>query len=210
MHRTGRSFIFLERSGIGSLTSARKRLERGQPITSYSTWTELLPNQPTQQGAGLSVNPGDDIQVEVWIGDGSGPPNQNGIYGSFRLTDVTQSQSVRINTPLSGTHFNGSEAEWIMERPTVGGVYSELSDYSFATMTNATACTTTSKWKNYNAIQNRHIMMYEEYNPQPDNNLLSNPGEYGTGAMYSIGSTSNETIAKQNLGGARARRQDSL
>lgn len=150
----------------------------------YSTWTELLPNQPTEQGAGLSINPGDVVFVEVWIGDSTGHIKQNGAYGWFAMTNRTQSQAVRISTPLSGTYFNGSEAEWIMERPTVGGVYSELSDYSFATMTQAYALTSKVVWKAYNKIQNRHLMMYEQYNPQPDNNLLSNPGPFGTAAMY--------------------------
>jgi len=151
---------------------------------SYSTWTELLPNQPTEQGAGLSINPGDDIVAQVWIGDSKGRVRQNGTDGWFAIFNKTQSQAVQISTPLSGTYFNGSEAEWIMERPTVGGVLSELSDYGFDTITNARAETTKSKWKTYDNIQNRHIMMYEQYNPQPDNNLLSNPGPNGSGAMY--------------------------
>jgi Peptidase A4 family len=151
---------------------------------SYSTWTELLPNQPTEQGAGLSINPGDDIVAQAWIGDSKGRVRQNGAYGWFAIFNKTQSQAVQISTPLSGTYFNGSEAEWIMERPTVGGVLSELSDYGFDTITNARAETTKSKWKTYDNIQNRHIVMYEQYNPQPDNNLLSNPGPNGSGAMY--------------------------
>ena len=88
-----------------------------------------------------------------------------------------------ISTALSGTYFKGSEAEWIMERPTVGGVYSELSAYVLAFMYNAGATTTTNKYKKYDTIQNRQISMHEKFKPQPDNNLLSKVGPFGTDQM---------------------------
>ena len=109
--------------------------------------------------------------------------NQFGTYGWFSIWDFTSSQAVLISTALSGTYFKGSEAEWIMERPTVGGVYSELSAYGLAFMYNAGATTTTNKYKKYDTIQNRQISMYEKYKPQPDNNLLSKVAPFGTDQM---------------------------
>lgn len=150
---------------------------------SYSTWTELLPNQPTSQGTGLGVNNGDDILVSVYIGDSTGHRNQYGTYGWFSIWDFTSGQGVLISTALSGTYFNGISAEWIMERPTVGGVYSELSCYLIAFMHNAGATTTKNKYKTYDQIQNRQITMYEKHKPQPDNNLLSGVNPFGTGQM---------------------------
>ena len=152
-------------------------------FASYSTWTELLPNQPTSQGTGLGVNSGDDIVVSVYIGDSTGHRKQNGGYGWFSIWDLTSSQAVLISTALSGTYFNGVSAEWIMERPTVSGAYSELSAYLLAFMWNAGADTTNNKYKKYDTIQNRQISMYEKYSPQGDNNLLSTVGPFGPDQM---------------------------
>jgi len=153
-------------------------------FASYGAWTELLPNQPTEQVIGISPNPGDDMRVEVWIGTGSGAPNQNGGYGSFRVFDVTQSQEIVTYTALGSTHFTGSEAEWIMERPLVSGSYAELSAYLIEPMVNASALKTTNVWKNSNKIQNRTITMYNSDYNHPDNNELSTVIPAGTGAMF--------------------------
>ena len=86
-------------------------------FTGYYAWSELLPNEPTEQEL-FSVNAGDENQhVEVWISTGSGAPNPNGGYGAFRVVDVTQNEQAQFYVPLAGTYYNGTEAEWIMERP---------------------------------------------------------------------------------------------
>ena len=132
----------------------------GLLFTNYYAWSELLPNQPTEQEV-FGVNPGDDIQVEVWIGTGSGAPNPNGGYGSFRVIDWTQSNESKFYVPLNGTHYNGTEAEWIMERPTVGGSLPELAAYGTATMVNATALQVIgTKWVRCGTAANRNIRMY--------------------------------------------------
>jgi Peptidase A4 family len=180
-------WVGLDGDGTSDLVQAGSEQDAieffGSIVASYSTWTELLPNQPTSQGTGLGVNNGDDILVSVYIGDSAGHRNQYGTYGWFSIWDFTSSQAVLISIALSGTYFKGSEAEWIMERPTVGGVYSELSAYVLAFMYNAGATTTTNKYKKYDTIQNRQISMYEKYKPQPDNNLLSKVGPFGTDQM---------------------------
>ena len=132
----------------------------GIVFTDYYAWSELLPNQPTENFVS-SVNAGDEMQVEVWIGTGSGAPNPNGNLGSFRITDVTQSQEWRFDTALSGTKYNGTEAEWIMERPTVGGSLPELAAYLIANMEYADVLNAkTNKWVKAGTAANRNISMY--------------------------------------------------
>jgi Peptidase A4 family len=132
----------------------------GIVFTNYYTWSELLPNQPTENFVS-GVNAGDEMAIEVWIGTGSGAPNANGSLGSFRITDVTQNQEWRFNTALDGTKYNGTEAEWIMERPTVGGSLPELAAYFVANMSAATALNAkTSKWVDSGTAANRNISMY--------------------------------------------------
>ena len=63
--------------------------------------------------------------------------------------------------PLAGTYYNGTEAEWIMERPTVGGSLPELSAYFPATMVYASALQVKgTKWVPCGTAANRNISMY--------------------------------------------------
>ena len=132
----------------------------GIVYANYFAWSELLPNQPTEQEVG-SVNPGDEIEVEVWIGTGSGAPNPNGSLSSYRITNVTQGLEARFDIPLNGTFYHGTEAEWIMERPTVNGSLPELSAYLIANMANANALQVKgTKWVFCGTAANRNITMY--------------------------------------------------
>jgi hypothetical protein len=153
-------------------------------FASYSAWTELLPNQPTSQGVSLSINPGDDIDVGVWVGDSNTITDFHGGYGWFYLQNKTQGQAVRISTPLSGTHFGGSEAEWVLERPTVSGSYAELSCYIIAIMTNAYASPVVGPTIPANPASNLQLIMYNRDNNHPDNNLLSSSLPGGTETIF--------------------------
>lgn len=147
----------------------------GFVFSGYYAWSELLPNQPTENFVS-DVDAGDEMAVEVWIGTGSGSPNPNGNRGSFRITDVTQSQEWRFDTALSGTKYNGTEAEWIMERPTVDGSLPELAAYLFANMTDADVLNAkTTKWVKAGTAANRSISMYN------GKDLLSEPIWFGKG-----------------------------
>jgi hypothetical protein len=129
-------------------------------FTNYYAWSELLPNQPTENFVS-SVNAGDEMNIEVWIGTGSGAPNPNGNLGSFRITDVSQSQEWRFDTPLDGTKYNGTEAEWIMERPQVGGSLPELAAYLITNMVDADVLNAkTTKWVKCGTAANRNISMW--------------------------------------------------
>ena len=60
-----------------------------------------------------------------------------------------------IYTPLNGTYFNGSEAEWIFERPGLsGGTLAQLSDYERGSIIGAWALTTAGKWTDYSKTSN--------------------------------------------------------
>ena len=185
-HNTSSAFwIGLDGYGLSDLEQAGTEqdsidFEPFGYFASYSAWTELLPNQLTEQDVSLSPNPGDRMSVEVWISTGSGAPNAKGGYAAFRLVDVTQNQGTgSIYTSLDGTYYNGSEAEWIMERPCLASngenctQFAELSDYDNAQMLGAVALTTGGSWKNYSAIQNTQLWMYNEYKNGDDNDWLS-------------------------------------
>ena len=155
-------------------------------VASYSTWTELLPNQPTAQDTGLNPNPGDNMQGLVWISNGPGTPaNQNGTYACFNIIDWTQGQETPLCTPLSGTYVYGSEVEWIAERPGVNGTLAELSDYSYAIMTGANYLRTDGSWGSPGtAGLGLQITMFNEDVNHPDNNELSSGWPIATGKIF--------------------------
>jgi hypothetical protein len=155
--------------------------EDGTYISSYSTWTELLPNEPWSEDTGLYPNPGDSLSVEVWISTAAGTPNANGSYGAFWVADETLGVATLIYTPLNGTYFNGSEAEWIFERPGLsGGTLAQLSDYERGSIIGAWALTTAGKWTDYSKTSNLlQLNMYNEYMSGDDNNLLSSTEKDG-------------------------------
>ena len=139
----------------------------------YYAWTELLPNQPTEQEISLSVDPGADIWVQVLTP--AGDPN-----ACFYFWNKTVSQSTALCTPLNGTQMGNSEAEWIMERPCLGNCngskpdYAELSEYLIAFMTNAYVFPTKPVGLiPSSTAANRQITMYNNNVNHPDNNTLS-------------------------------------
>jgi hypothetical protein len=53
----------------------------GLYIARYDAWTEVLPKQPTADPVAssiLTLDSGDEIGVEVWVGTASGTPSPNG------------------------------------------------------------------------------------------------------------------------------------
>ncbi len=153
----------------------------GLTWVTYYAWSEVLPNQPTAQEAGISPDPGHDIFVQVWICDSDGNFNLNGGYGCFYLLDRTSGQSTQFNTSIgTGYHFGGYTAEWIMERPCLGNCGASAPNFPELTEMG------TYMWNNYvnsatgsmlpiSAIKaaNKRWNMYENYDPYPDNNELA-------------------------------------
>jgi hypothetical protein len=143
-------------------------------VSGFYAWSELLPNQPTgQRITSVAINPYDDVIGQVWIGDANGTIDQNGGYAWFYLHDFNNLQYVYFSTPLDGTYFTGSEAEWIMERPSVNNNFPDLADYGLTGTWYAYALNTNGTSVAYSAAPNLNITMYNNYYNYNDDNVLS-------------------------------------
>jgi hypothetical protein len=138
-------------------------------FTNYYAWTEFLPQQPTEQViSNFAVSPGDEIICSVSIGGSFFIPELSGPDAIFNIENVTKGISTSIVTPKGSTSVGGSEAEWIMERPTVNGSLPDLANYGYTFMYGASALSAnTYNWVNYEAANFEQIFVYN------GNNLLS-------------------------------------
>jgi Peptidase A4 family len=113
-------------------------------ITTYDAWTEYLPQQPYEQVvSGLTVDPGDEIDSFLdtcifFTSDCQMEPL--GFDAQFVIWDMTRGEYTIVYTASGVNPALGTEAEWIMERPTVNGSLPDLADYWTAVMTSAVAC----------------------------------------------------------------------
>ena len=108
-------------------------------VASFYGWTEFFP-QDLQELTNFNLEPGDHMMGQVIMGNVGPVGAEEGALGVCYLFNLTTNTSVWIYIlPPAGTTFTGSSAEWIMERPTINGVLTDLSDYSAATMFNAWA-----------------------------------------------------------------------
>jgi hypothetical protein len=129
--------------------------------STYYAWTEFLPQQQyEQQITNFTVSPGDQMFCEVWVGNAGSAPTLSGYFGVFLIENMTTSQYTWIYTPVGSTVVTGSEAEWIMERPTVNDAYPDLADYGTARMWNALALNTAGAYVFYQAAANEQITMF--------------------------------------------------
>ena len=109
-------------------------------LSNYYAWTEFLPQQPTEQViANFTINPGDEILTEVWVGTGDNEPSLTGPSGRFFIMNLSTGGFASLSTARAPTSVSGREAVWIMERPTVGGSLPDLANYGSAVMYNASA-----------------------------------------------------------------------
>jgi hypothetical protein len=119
-------------------------------LSTFYAWTEFLPQQSSSlQVTNFPVNPGDDMLVEVWIGNAGSGPTLSGAFGVLLLMNLTVGVSTYIYTPVGTTRVGGSEAVWIAERPTLlipaSGIFGpstqlpDLANYGSATMFDAYA-----------------------------------------------------------------------
>jgi hypothetical protein len=148
-------------------------------FTSYYAWTEFLPPQGTESVLGnFTVAPGDLMFSEVWVGNYGQSPSLSGSYAIAFVENISRGEYTTVYncrgvsffgicTNISQVNIGGSEAEWIMERPTVNGSLPDLSDYSYTFMYDAYALKTNGYWMNYNGANNQQIFMYN------GNDLLS-------------------------------------
>jgi hypothetical protein len=101
--------------------------------TFYSAWYEWYPNGEVRIG-GFPIAPGDDMFIETWHTS----PTQGYAY----LVNYNNNQAVQVGfTAPSGTSLVGNSAEWIVERPSVGGSLTNLTDYKMLPFWDAYAYT---------------------------------------------------------------------
>jgi len=87
----------------------------------YSAWFEWYPYSETRIG-GFPIAPGDDLFVEVW--------NTSSTSGHAYLVNFNNNQSVIVNfSAYPGYPLVGNSAEWVVERPSVGGSLTTLTNY---------------------------------------------------------------------------------
>jgi peptidase A4-like protein len=92
----------------------------GFTATYYSAWIEWFPFAETR--ISLPVAPGDDIFIEVW--------NTTATQGYAYFVNMTTNQAAEYSlTPPAGTRLTGNSAEWVVERPGVGGGLANLTNY---------------------------------------------------------------------------------
>ena len=87
-------------------------------LTPYS-WTQFLPQEQTQQiDTEVAVSPGDDVLVEVWVGDDRSE-SLSGLYGNFFIWNLSTNKATFHQTPVSPTVVPGAQVEWVVERITL-------------------------------------------------------------------------------------------
>ena len=90
--------------------------------TYYSAWYEWYPYGEVRIST-LPVTAGDDLFVEVW--------HTSSTQGYAYLVNYTNNQAVEVGfTAYPGYPLVGNSAEWIVERPTVGGSLANLTNYT--------------------------------------------------------------------------------
>jgi hypothetical protein len=102
---------------------------------SYSAWIEFIP-EPEVLIKNFTIQPGDVITAYSTVEVKSGKT-----YGLYYMSNFNTKKSVSLSLPMpSGTSYSGLSAEWIVERPEIGGSFQNpLPNYAFAYMDNAWA-----------------------------------------------------------------------
>jgi hypothetical protein len=87
----------------------------------YSFWIEWYPFAESRV-SNFPVGAGDTVMVEVW--------NTSPTNGYAFLENLSTDRYTEFNlTAPSGTSLQGTSAEWIVERPSVGGSLARLTNY---------------------------------------------------------------------------------
>jgi len=99
----------------------------------YSAWYEWYPYGEVRI-SGFPIAPGDDMFVEVW--------HTSSTQGYAYLVNYNNNQAVEVGfTAYPGYPLVGNSAEWVVERPSVGGSLTNLTDYKLLPFWDAYAYT---------------------------------------------------------------------
>lgn len=178
-------------TGQAVLPAASFHLELGHvwSLSTYDAWWEEYP-YPADILTSLAVHPGDLIYCAVWIGfdpnlPSTADPSVYGKFASFQIMNYTTGQMIHDQPPTNFT-FTGRDAEWIIERPSVGpspslaeptdlaNYHSQCTDsskpdFGGMTMTNTVAWTQTGPGESYN------YELYNGYNFETWNMITGGP-----------------------------------
>lgn len=132
--------------------------------TYYSPWFEWYPNGETRI-TNLPIAAGNDYFVEVW--------NTNSTTGHAYLVNENTNQYVNLTFYApSGTTLKGNSAEWVVERPTVGGSLATLTNYIAEPFWDAEAETFAGSFFDVGSSSSQPVTMYNGSNPISYSTLL--------------------------------------
>jgi len=126
-------------------------------FTTYSVWIESLPAAPYFL-PNFPISPGDEISISIFLADQYGTTwfttegwrnitaADNKVW--FMIDDLTRGESYWGYLPRPST-FTGSSVEYIVERPTVNGSYTNLAFFIGAIETN---CWFADTWYGYASL----------------------------------------------------------
>jgi hypothetical protein len=95
-------------------------------LVSYSAWYELLPDNSVTIPT-VNVSPGDTINASITLSD----PTAD--LWTISLSDLSNGQSFRQDFVYNSSRLS---AEWVVERPFVNNVLTQLADFSLITFSN--------------------------------------------------------------------------
>jgi hypothetical protein len=135
--------------GDGTLIQVGTEQDSQNGVGAYSAWYELLSgNVITIYTINLSA--GDEISASINLKD------SNSSIWTVEITDVTKGQTFKQDFQYDSSRLS---AEWIVERPTVGGRLGTLADFGEVTFTNS-AAKMSAAGQAIDRFPNKEIVMY--------------------------------------------------
>ena len=160
--------------GLGSANSASDALVQAgtaQSSTKTVFWYEIVPGQH-EQDTSIPVAPGDSVSVAIGY-------NTSTSVATFDFYNYTKNTfTVVTEKLLSGDKFLGRQAEWIVERPTIGSSYALLPNFGTVTTTSSGYGTSSTTWMATNA---NPITMINSSNA-----VLASPAWIGTTHQFTV------------------------
>ncbi len=157
----GYSSSTVEQAGVMAVSNGK--------TVSYSAWYEFYPAASVTISS-VVVSPGDSVTVTVSYLAGN--------KFSVLLTDNTNGQSFTISDTINGAAR--SSAEWIVERPSIGGSITKLANFGTATFSE---CSPTgsglSSPISITMVNNRGQIL-----AQPSALTIASDGSYGFSVKY--------------------------
>lgn len=95
----------------------------------YDFWYEVYPAEASKTVSGLSVHAGDKVQTSV-IYD----PSDHSVLFFFANATTQKGLSITQSVSGLGDRVDQSQVEWIVERPSIGGDMTALTDFGTLTL----------------------------------------------------------------------------